>query len=156
MEIPTRAERGAYIRRGFCDKDPNCEATCGKCRVRWYRIRRLAAAVTDEDFTRAMEAARAGEIAPTEAGIARYVHETLRRRNEPWQGDTKLTVRLHPDDLQHMKDRAAEAGLSLQKYALYAVLIAAPADVADAAEVLADGGRLWTADGRAIRIVKAA
>lgn len=139
-DIPTARQTQAWKRELNCDQTPICERTCGKCRTKAHRTSEYHRSITNEEF----EAVKAHFIEigkPMTRGAAqRYVHETLRRRNVSYEGDTKLCVRMSREDLEEIKAEVAKAGLSLQEFGLIALAIADPKMVsAVARKVRVDG-----------------
>ena len=120
-ETPTARQKQAWVRAFKCDKNPICTRTCGKCRVLWHRTATFHRSITDEEF----EAVKAHFIEirkPITQGAARrYVHETLRRRNAPYEGDTKLCIRMSREDLEDIKTEATAVSMTVQDFA-YAAL----------------------------------
>lgn len=143
-------DRRAVLRRLYCDRDPTCAATCGKCRARIHRERQTLDSVTDPEFRAwcAHVLATAGDAGDM-AELRRFVH-SLRRHNEPYRGETKLNVRADEWTLDHVRERADRAGLSVQDYVTAAVLRADPADMRIAwaivreEDLAAVGQDLWT------------
>ena len=126
----TRTSRKIW-RDLFCTSDPVCAATCGRCRTKATRARRFHESITDEEFYASLDHFAGKGEGPRYGAIRRYVHETLRRRNEPYHGDTKLCVRMSQADLEMAKANAEQAGLTLQDYAFAALAIVKPSVVAE-------------------------
>lgn len=115
----------------FCKKHPPCAARCGACRAEIFRIRRAYDGITDVEFSAWMDHCKATLTPARRADCRPWVEQSLRRRNAPPERDlSKLTVRMTADDLEAFKADAARMGLSLQKFAMIALSIADPADVA--------------------------
>ena len=139
-DIPTARQTQAWHRALNCDQTPICARTCGKCRTKAHRTAEFHGSITKEEF----EALKAHFIEigkpMTRGAVRRYLHETLRRRNVSYEGDTKLCVRMSREALEDIKAEAAKAGLSLQEFGVIALAIADPEMVsAVARKVRVDG-----------------
>ena len=129
-DTPTARQIQAWVRTFKCDQTPICERTCGKCRARWHRTSEYHRSITDEEF----EAVKAHFIEigkPITQGAAlRYVHETLRRHNVRYEGETKLCIRMRREDLDEIKAEAKSVGLTVQDYAFAALAVVGAAHLA--------------------------
>ena len=93
---------------------PECRVRCGACRVRLHRARKFYDSMTNEEFEAAMEWFRATKTSITHEKLLRYVHETVRRSNEPYRpADDRGTVRVYAGDLDRLKALAAWRGESI-------------------------------------------
>ena len=136
------------VRRMFCAKTPHCKAACVGCRVKKHRLGRWVRSMTEAEFNATMVHFQAEGLSPSRAAMERYVHETLRRRNEPFEGDTKLTVRMARDAVDKLKADAAEVGMSTQQYAEIALAISDPDMVREAQEIMQAGECVLAPRGR--------
>ena len=112
----------ALKRAIVCEREETCSATCGRCRTRWARKMAFHESITDDEFEACMtyfrcrtdEAPHYGR--PHYGSMRRYVHDVLRRRNEPYRGDTRLCIRMNDEELDALRREADGAGMTLQQY----------------------------------------
>ena len=124
---------GRHRYAALCRKQPECPAACGACRAEMFRIRRAHEGITHDEYMAYRGHCLETTTPMTRGGMRCYVHETLRRHNEPYEGDSsKLTVRMTREDIEATKAEAKAVGLSLQQFAFAALAIADPHAVADA------------------------
>lgn len=102
----------------FCDsEDGECVTTCARCRTRASRSRAFHRSISDEEFNACRDHFVKRGKGPQRAAMRRYIHETLRRRNVPYEDpDPRLCVRLSRDELDEVKAAARREGMSLQAY----------------------------------------
>lgn len=89
--------RRAWVWRNLvCQQTPACQKTCGTCRVRIVRAQRFYGSLSDEEFKRLSDDEPHLLNSPERA--KRYVHETVRRANSPYEpSDRRRTMRVAPD-----------------------------------------------------------
>ena len=99
---------------GICFEGRDCRARCGRCRVKLHRIHKTHDDITDEEFEAAVQWSRDTQTDLTQTSLNRYVHETLRRRNAPFEPeDNRGTVRVYGADMPRLKRIAAARSQSI-------------------------------------------
>ncbi len=136
LSLPDQRDRKRAL---MCQKPVICERMCGKCRTKWSRVRKLHLSITDEEFQACKTHFREIGVPMTHARMRRYVHETLRRRNAPYEGETKICVRMSSEELAEVRRDAEKVGLSMQDFAFAALALADAEHIADVLKGIREG-----------------